>query len=932
MNNIRRKITGIITALVMLMPIVPSVGVHANNESNAAYAAFGAIKAECVNMKAVQTNPRPALEEQKGKIGWKLDPDVYASSYIRCKIDDAFIYALNGEFTPVVEITYFDSGYGGFCLYYDSRVGNKGEFVQLENSEEWKTKEFYLYDAYFGNGLYTDDFWIATDLDEVMGQSSDAVIVSGVRVTKSEKSAPFNIKADTGKTGNIFFEGDTVKFDVSYDNVTDKNYTFNAEYRVRDYNNNIVKTYTAKKQAAPSLKDSVTFSGLPYGVYKLDIKLIGNNIEQEYTTEFSYSRKADEINYHFGTNIHYDDETYTTEDAKNLSDLIKNSGFGFVRSSLRWHQIEKSKGVYKIPETVKFANQYLDEIGLEMLAIVYTENRLYTSEPFYNLNAEQMAAFKNYCKFVAEDLKDCTDYFCMLNEINHDTSGYLNNQQEYVNISKAGYEGIKAGNPNAFINGGSLAGWSRDYANKTYQLGILNYCDSYSMHIYDHMNGPETYYMYTSETDHRDNLRRYDTTGIKQAWITESGWPTRAADDTSKEEISRQIAKEHDSASELRQAQWYARSMAINGDKSRIDKFFYYSMSDNGIDKFNIQSNFGILRAKNYSVPFAAKPAYIAVCAYNDIIGDAEFVGDMITDGTGYANKYRRKDGSEVICLWASEWYEQTGGTYNYKTNAPYVVVYDMYGNAEYIENTTGTYGVKFTQEPVYVTSAYSKPEPLPTEKPQPTEPPYEITGGINVEQNGEALKALWFLNPEEKIKVTFETGKPAGTEMTVICSAYNKGVLIGVETQSITTDTDIAEVYFDSDNAMNADSIKLMVFDSLEGLKPLKDAVKIDCFDSDASVIATVENGMCKVNGQLKDSADNENVMITVFSQNTRKSVLTEERVAPYILYQNQIKSDKNGMYEFSFKLPPNYGETSAMVMISTDNNTMQSVIPTVK
>ncbi|WP_289264636.1 hypothetical protein, partial [Dubosiella newyorkensis] len=170
------------------------------------------------------------------------------------------------------------------------------------------------------------------------------------------------------------------------------------------------------------------------------------------------------------------------------------------------------------------------------------------------------------------------------------------------------------------------------------------------------------------------------------------------------------------------------------------------------------------------------------------------------------------------------------------------------------------------------------------------------------------------------------------GTEMTVICSAYDKGVLIGIETQDITTYKDIAEVYFSSENAMNADSIKLMVFDSLEGLKPLQNAVKVDCFDNDASVIATVENGMCKVSGQLKDSAENENVMITVFSQDTRRSSLTEEKVAPYILYQNQIKSDKNGMYEFSFKLPPNYGETSAMVMISTKNDTIQSVIPTVK
>ena len=42
------------------------------------------------------------------------------------------------------------------------------------------------------------------------------VTISEIRVTKSAMKSPYQIMAETGKTGNIFFEGDTVSFDVSF--------------------------------------------------------------------------------------------------------------------------------------------------------------------------------------------------------------------------------------------------------------------------------------------------------------------------------------------------------------------------------------------------------------------------------------------------------------------------------------------------------------------------------------------------------------------------------------------------------------------------------------------------------------------------------------------------------------------------------------------
>lgn len=896
----------------------------------AAQAVFDAADAACEGMVADVPAMAPVVEEQMGVKGWQLNPEAPVEAYIRCDIDDTFLYQLHGDDVPVVEVEYFDDGYGGFCLYYDSHSGAKGTFVQLENTQAWRTKTFYLYDAYFGNRVWTDDFWISVNRPDVMGVSSSPVLIHRVAVAKSGKSAPFSISASTGKTGNIFFEGDDVCFEISYDAMTAASYSFQAEYLVKDYSGETVVQHQTTLFAAPSAHDTLMVENLPYGVYQLCVNVSSPMISQAYTVDFSYSRKADSRNFHFGTNTHFDDVIYDVEDVKALADLIYNSGFGFVRSSLRWNQIEQQKGQYAIPETVLYANQYLDQIGLEMLAIVYSENNLYDSPPYALLEQEQKDAFSAYCNYVAEQLKDVTDYYCVLNEFNHTAEGYVENEAEYVGIVKAAYSGLRAGNADAFINGGSLAGWSRDYANETYRLGVLDYCDSYSMHIYDHLNGPETYYMYQAEPDHKANLKRFDTTGTKQAWITESGWPTRVANTPGQETVSQAVADAHNSSTELEQARWYVRSMAINGDTDRIDKFFFYSFHDDGIDAFDVQSNFGIVHSKTYTTPFAAKPAYIAVCAYNDLIGQAQFVRDVIADGSGYGNLYRRPDGTEVLCLWCTE--DQQNGIYTYYSDQPYTVVYDMYGNAAYFENQNGACQIPYSPEPVFVSGTqYAVTPQAPSASSVSGGDTPLPEGDVWFMQNGQILPSLWFLNPASRLDVTFPVEAVPGTEMTVFCAYYDGNTLGGVDSVQVTANENPISVSFDVGRAARADALKLMVFDSIAGLRPLRNAVTMQYFDTDASITATVSQGICVVEGVEKSQFANEDILLTVFSNDTRKVDLDAASLAEEILYQAQTKTDGDGRYVFTFRISDTYSGKSAMVMISSKYGTQQSVIPVV-
>ncbi|WP_158638351.1 T9SS type A sorting domain-containing protein [Panacibacter ginsenosidivorans] len=70
---------------------------------------------------------------------------------------------VNGKYPIIVDITYLDSGFGGFRMFYDAKTStNKSSLaVQLTNTNVWKKASVTLYDAYFGNRAFNaSDFYI----------------------------------------------------------------------------------------------------------------------------------------------------------------------------------------------------------------------------------------------------------------------------------------------------------------------------------------------------------------------------------------------------------------------------------------------------------------------------------------------------------------------------------------------------------------------------------------------------------------------------------------------------------------------------------------------------------------------------------------------------------------------------------------------------
>lgn len=111
---------------------------------------------------------------------------------------------VNGTYPVILDITYLDSGYGGFNLFYDAKTATDKQSIAVTaaNSGVWKTASITLYDAYFGNrGFNGSDFYIkATD--------KQTVLFSIIELTRPDSTNP---KVGLSAQGPVQFDTVCVK-------------------------------------------------------------------------------------------------------------------------------------------------------------------------------------------------------------------------------------------------------------------------------------------------------------------------------------------------------------------------------------------------------------------------------------------------------------------------------------------------------------------------------------------------------------------------------------------------------------------------------------------------------------------------------------------------------------------------------------------------
>ncbi len=425
-----------------------------------------------------------------------------------------------------------------------------------------------------------------------------------------------------------------------------------------------------------------------YGIFTIKVEVAGPTGELMYSEEFDFSRvltpeKQLDI---MGVCTHLAKKGMSGAQSQQYVELARQAGVSFWRDELPWSTVEPAKGQYYIPAVCDSAVDYTLSIGLEPLFILDYGNSNYGSDVTTD---EWLEGYLGYVEHVVTHFKGRIKYYEVWNEWNIGLGGldkkYRDYPDLYARLLIPTYKLIKEIDPSITVIGGVVAGGEEEWTEGLLKCpGAIDAMDAFSFHCYPDNDVNEL----VEQTQLvRDLLIKYGRPDIP-LWITETGWPTH---------IGRNSFTEETSAGNLVSLFTWARA---NPDV--VDQIFWYDLHNDGVEKENGEHNFGLLRnwkADDENVPMAAKPSYVALCAMNAILGDAEFVGMYDMGHKNITAYHFKKDGKDLLVAWADD------AALNMIANVGdnNIIVTDMYGNASALNPVDGKVSLFFSDAPVYI-------------------------------------------------------------------------------------------------------------------------------------------------------------------------------------------------------------------------------------
>ena len=696
--RINKKIISIILSLFFVLSCVP-YAMAANDDYEWDAVGILGSKTSFQNMAAAAevVGSVGQIEEKDGRDGWRMTSNSWY--YNSIFIDVKGLRRSAGK-NVLVEVDYYDEGTKGwFMLEYNSRdkSGILTEEVHTTGTNTWKTAQFTLYAPTMSNDVaasqHSGDFAITT---ERMGNGSvDDVIIGAIRVKVLDDIKAADVDIEFTKQPKNYYDNEQFEFDLKVKDKIGGSYTANMTYRMVNSYGETVAVYNDTIDLKPFeiVKKRVTLDFNCYGRHTLFVE--GRCEEWGYYFEdhedFAYIKKSRFDNERFGVCNHFAwNRPYCDPDI--IYPMMVNAGIKWSRDEIKWADYEKQPKVFKLPA---WANSFIDkanQTGREVLLVLYGGNRLYGNVPSrdaitltYTKSPEWYAAFEDYAYHLVKDMGDRVTNYEYWNEwgwggVDH---------EEYINLAKATYNGVKRGNPNANTVGICNAGTGVAIIKTSFDMGAEEYMDDVSYHIYPN-GAPEIHDVYADSKSVRDVLNTYKTGANKNIWLTEFGWNNFTY---SYNESGENLAK----------------ACAMQYETSLVDKLFWYDFTDDNANYDSTGSTYGMVENFNISMQnrYLAKPAYIAAANVNDLLGTPEFQSKLrLNDDKAYAYHYRRtQDGEDVAVLWSTE--ENTLVTMNFGTES--IEVCDHFGNPINVMGSDGTYSFTLGSAPIFVTGNFGK-------------------------------------------------------------------------------------------------------------------------------------------------------------------------------------------------------------------------------
>lgn len=583
--------------------------------------------------------------------------------------------------------------------------------ISLQNSPS----DYAEYNGTVGN----DNAWGSSipirEYDTFKFTDKGTIDIADINLSVS-KDEPIYTRVTSAKTGNIFSENDEKMITAEFENVLTSTANANISYEVFDENGNVAErksigsvTLKAGEKIQKNIKLSINDFGIYKMIFKIDVNSNGESFSYS-SSKFALSvadklSNAETGNPKMRVNIPY---IYDFGEWEKLKAVITDAGITGVRKDLTWYDTEPSKGNYISPNVTCWYED-AEKSNISNTVVLSATNPVYNNGIWANsyahlLGAGAYAAWEKYVTYCAVNYQGLVTDYEILNEPNWNMSA-----QVYADYLKRANRIIKKFDKTAkvtgFVTGSVPWDWIENLLN-IIKDNPSEYLDVLSVHPYDFDDGD------------------YKTV------IENESWGIRIRDDLylSKTERLRALMQKYNcgglglNVSEMaitsttgvcsptRQAAELAQLMTIDAAQNKTDSIYWYCLEntmergDRDYTEYDIEGNYGLVGNKYDIVPFAAKPSYLAACAYNKIVGGGDFVNMLSSDS---AKAYRfKKNGADRIVIWS----EETEQNICLDLGVNSVSVYDKYGNKlGDIKSDNGKFSFNAGFEPIYITGNINK-------------------------------------------------------------------------------------------------------------------------------------------------------------------------------------------------------------------------------
>lgn len=583
--------------------------------------------------------------------------------------------------------------------------------ISLQNSPS----DYAEYNGTVGN----DNAWGSSipirEYDTFKFTDKGTIDIADINLSVS-KDEPIYTRVTSAKVGNIFSENDEKMITAEFENVLTSTANAKISYEVFDENGNVAERKSLGSvtlKAGEKTQKNISLDISDYGVYKTIFKIDAESNGEKFSyssSKFALSvadklSNAETGNPKMKVNIPY---IYDLNEWEKLKGVITDAGITGVRKDLTWYDTEPSKGNYISPNVTCWYED-AEKSNISNTVVLSATNPVYNNGIWANsyahlLGAGAYAAWEKYVTYCAVNYQGLVTDYEILNEPNWNMSA-----QVYADYLKRANRIIKKFDKTAkvtgFVTGSVPWDWIENLLN-IIKDNPSEYLDVLSVHPYDFDDGD------------------YKTV------IENESWGIRIRDDLylSKTERLRALMQKYNcgglglNVSEMaitsttgvcsptRQAAELAQLMTIDAAQNKTDSIYWYCLEntmergDRDYTEYDIEGNYGLVGNKYDIVPYAAKPSYLAACAYNKIVGGGDFVNMLSSDG---AKAYRfKKNGEDRIVLWS----EETEQNICLDLGVNSVSVYDKYGNKlGDLKSDNGKFSFNTGFEPIYITGNINK-------------------------------------------------------------------------------------------------------------------------------------------------------------------------------------------------------------------------------